>query len=48
MVFLDDRLTLSATLKEAQGARQTYEAVVANQDGGKVIKGEIVFKMYGE
>ncbi|WMM90262.1 MaoC/PaaZ C-terminal domain-containing protein [Heyndrickxia coagulans] len=48
MVFLDDRLTLSATLKEAQGARQTYEAVVANQDGGKVIKGEIVWKMYGE
>ncbi|MEZ0116245.1 MaoC/PaaZ C-terminal domain-containing protein [Heyndrickxia faecalis] len=48
MVFLGDRLTLSATLKEVQGARQTYEVLVANQDGGKVIKGEIVFKMYGE
>lgn len=48
MVFPGDHLTLSATLKEAQGAQQTYEAVAANQDGAKVIKGEIVWRLYGE
>ncbi|GER66633.1 MaoC family dehydratase [Weizmannia acidilactici] len=46
MVFLGDRLTLTARLKHSAEGRQTFETDAVNQDGVKVIKGEVVFKLF--
>lgn len=46
MVFLNDVITLKATLKEneEQSLRFTVQAV--NQQGNEVLKGEVVYRQY--
>ncbi|WP_374722359.1 MaoC/PaaZ C-terminal domain-containing protein [Peribacillus tepidiphilus] len=43
MVFLNDILTLKATLKEKTENKLRFNVLAVNQDGKEVIKGEVVF-----
>ncbi|MGJ7909802.1 MaoC/PaaZ C-terminal domain-containing protein [Neobacillus sp. LXY-1] len=46
MVFLDDRITLKATLKEKEGQELCFAVQAVNQKGNDVLKGEVVFNLY--
>lgn len=45
MVFLNDILTLKATLKEKTENKLRFNVLAVNQDGKEVIKGEVVFSI---
>jgi acyl dehydratase len=45
MVFLNDILTLKATLKEKTENKLRFNVLAVNQDGKVVIKGEVVFSI---
>ncbi|WP_027409433.1 MaoC family dehydratase [Anoxybacillus tepidamans] len=46
MVFLDDIVTLKATLKEKERNRLRFNVSAVNQHGNEVITGEVVFVTY--
>ncbi|WHY02985.1 MaoC/PaaZ C-terminal domain-containing protein [Neobacillus sp. DY30] len=46
MVFLDDIITLKATLKEAADHKLRFQVQAVNQNGNVVLKGEVLFNQY--
>ncbi|QPA32590.1 MaoC family dehydratase [Thermaerobacillus caldiproteolyticus] len=46
MVFLNDVITLKATLKERIGNKLRFNVLAVNQSGNEVVKGEVVFSQY--
>lgn len=48
MVFLDDVLTLKAELKESENQIQIFRVLAENHNGKAVLKGKVVFQLYGE
>lgn len=46
MVFLEDVITLQATLAEMSEQDLQFEVAAVNQNGVEVIKGRVVFKLY--
>lgn len=46
MVFLNDVITLKATLKEAIEEKRRFQVQAVNQNGNEVLKGEVVFHRY--
>lgn len=46
MVFLNDVVTLKATVKEKEDRALRFDVAAVNQDGKEVVKGEVVFSIY--
>lgn len=46
MVFIDDIITLNATLQQNEGNKMHFSVIATNQNNKKVIEGKIVFKHY--
>lgn len=46
MVFLNDVITLKASLKEAVDNKLRFQVQAVNQNGSEVLKGEVVFNQY--
>jgi acyl dehydratase len=46
MVFLDDAITLTATVKEKEEKKLRFDVSAVNQNGKEVVKGEVVFSIY--
>jgi acyl dehydratase len=46
MVFLNDVITLQATLKEVNEPSLRFEVQALNQNGNEVLKGEVLFAQY--
>ncbi|WP_044747774.1 MaoC/PaaZ C-terminal domain-containing protein [Bacillus alveayuensis] len=46
MVFLNDVITLTATLKEKMGNKLRFNVLAVNQNGNEVLKGEVLFKTF--
>jgi acyl dehydratase len=46
MVFLNDIITLKATLKEKNENQLRFHVQAINQNGQEVVKGEVVFSPY--
>ncbi|MGC4377199.1 MaoC/PaaZ C-terminal domain-containing protein [Fictibacillus sp. Mic-4] len=46
MVFLNDVITLQATLKELNGNKMNFLVKAVNQHGKEVVKGNVLFHMY--
>jgi acyl dehydratase len=46
MVFLNDVITLKATLKEVVDNKLRFQVQAVNQDGNEVLKGEVLFNQY--
>lgn len=46
MVFLNDVITLKATLKEAVDNKLRFQVQAVNQNGNEVLKGEVLFNQY--
>jgi acyl dehydratase len=46
MVFLNDVITLRATLKEVNEHNLRFEVQAVNQNGNEVLKGEVLFTQY--
>ena len=46
MVFLNDVITLRATLKEVNEPNLRFEVQAVNQNGNEVLKGEVLFTQY--
>jgi acyl dehydratase len=46
MVFLNDVVTLKATLKETVENKLNFEVLAENQNGNQVLKGEVVYLQY--
>jgi acyl dehydratase len=46
MVFLNDVITLKATLKEVNEPSLRFEVQALNQNGNEVLKGEVLFAQY--
>jgi acyl dehydratase len=46
MVFLNDVVTLKATLKEKQENTLRFQVQAVNQQGNEVLKGEVVYYQY--
>lgn len=46
MVFLNDVITLKATLKEKSDNKLGFEVAAVNQGGKEVIKGEVLYSQY--
>ncbi|WP_040209448.1 MaoC family dehydratase [Neobacillus jeddahensis] len=46
MVFLNDVVTLKATLKEKQEQLLRFTVQAVNQQGNEVLKGEVVYRQY--
>ncbi|QCJ42357.1 dehydratase [Bacillus sp. S3] len=46
MVFLNDVITLQATLKEKQDNKLRFQVQAVNQQGKVVLKGEVLFRQY--
>jgi acyl dehydratase len=46
MVFLNDVITLNATLKEVVDNKLRFQVQAVNQDGNEVLKGEVLFNQY--
>jgi acyl dehydratase len=46
MVFLNDVITLKATLKEKTGNKLRFNVLAVNQNGNEVLKGEVLFKTF--
>ncbi|MEH7482423.1 MaoC family dehydratase [Neobacillus drentensis] len=46
MVFLNDVITLKATLKEKQDQNLRFTVQAVNQQGNEVLKGEVVYHQY--
>jgi acyl dehydratase len=46
MVFLNDVVTLKATLKELQDQNLRFIVEAVNQQGNEVLKGEVVYHQY--
>lgn len=46
MVFLNDVITLKATLKEAVDNKLRFQVQAVNQNGNDVLKGEVLFNQY--
>jgi acyl dehydratase len=47
MVFLNDVVTLRATLKEKQDNELRFQVQAVNQQENEVLKGEVVYQQYG-
>lgn len=46
MVFLNDVISLKATLKEKNENKLSFDVAAINQGGKEVIKGEVVYSQY--
>ncbi|WP_026566990.1 MaoC/PaaZ C-terminal domain-containing protein [Bacillus sp. UNC41MFS5] len=46
MVFLNDVITLKATLKEKQDKNLRFTVQAVNQQGNEVLKGEVLYHQY--
>lgn len=46
MVFLNDVITLKASLKEAIDNKLRFQVQAVNQNGSEVLKGEVLFSQY--
>lgn len=46
MVFLNDVITLRATLKEINEPNLRFQVQAVNQNGNEVLKGEVLFTQY--
>jgi acyl dehydratase len=46
MVFLNDVITLKATLKEVDEPNLRFQVQAVNQNGNEVLKGEVLFTPY--
>jgi acyl dehydratase len=46
MVFLDDAITLTATVKAKEEKKLRFDVSAVNQNGKEVVKGEVVFSIY--
>jgi acyl dehydratase len=46
MVFLNDVITLKATLEEKMGNQLRFNVLAVNQNGNEVLKGEVLFKTF--
>jgi acyl dehydratase len=46
MVFLNDVITLKATLKEINEPNLRFQVQAVNQNGNEVLKGEVLFTQY--
>ncbi|NWQ41564.1 dehydratase [Bacillus sp. EB106-08-02-XG196] len=46
MVFLNDVITLKATLKEINEPNLRFQVQAVNQNGNEVLKGEVLFTTY--
>jgi acyl dehydratase len=46
MVFLNDVITLQATLKEVNEPNLRFQVQAVNQNGNEVLKGEVLFTLY--
>jgi acyl dehydratase len=46
MVFLNDVITLKATLKEKVDNKLRFQVQAVNQNGNEVLKGEVLFNQY--
>jgi acyl dehydratase len=46
MVFLNDVITLTATLKEKMGNKLRFNVLAVNQNGNEVLKGKVLFKTF--
>ncbi|GLH62530.1 MaoC family dehydratase [Parageobacillus sp. G301] len=46
MVFLNDVVTLKATLKEKKDHDLRFDVAAINQDGKEVVKGEVIFSIH--
>jgi acyl dehydratase len=46
MVFLNDVITLRATLKEVVDNKLRFQVQAVNQNGNEVLKGEVLFNQY--
>lgn len=46
MVFLNDVITLKATLKEVDESNLRFQVLAVNQNGNEVLKGEVLFTPY--
>lgn len=46
MVFLNDAITLKATLKEVVDNKLRFQVQAVNQNGNEVLKGEVLFNQY--
>ncbi|MBA2872173.1 acyl dehydratase [Anoxybacillus calidus] len=46
MVFLNDVITLKATLEEKMGNQLRFNVLAVNQKGNEVLKGEVLFKTF--
>ncbi|MDR7235659.1 MaoC/PaaZ C-terminal domain-containing protein [Neobacillus drentensis] len=46
MVFLNDVITLKATLKEKEDQNLRFAVAAANQQGIEVLKGEVLYRQY--
>jgi acyl dehydratase len=46
MVFLNDVITLKATLAEKKGSQLHFKVQAVNQQGNEVLKGEVVYHQF--
>jgi acyl dehydratase len=46
MVFLNDVITLQATLAEKKGSQLHFKVQAVNQQGNEVLKGEVVYHQF--
>ncbi|WP_066253644.1 MaoC/PaaZ C-terminal domain-containing protein [Neobacillus drentensis] len=46
MVFLNDVITLKATLKEKEDQNLRFAVAAVNQQGKEVLKGEVLYRQY--
>jgi acyl dehydratase len=46
MVFLNDVITLRATLKEVADNKRRFQVQAVNQNGNEVLKGEVLFNQF--
>jgi acyl dehydratase len=46
MVFLNDVVTLRATLKDVNDNKLRFQVQAVNQNGSEVLKGEVVYSQY--
>ncbi|MFS0777980.1 MaoC/PaaZ C-terminal domain-containing protein [Neobacillus sp. 3P2-tot-E-2] len=46
MVFLNDVITLKATLKEVVDKKLRFQVQAVNQNGNEVLKGEVLFNQF--
>jgi acyl dehydratase len=46
MVFLNDVITLKATLKDVDEPNLRFQVLAVNQNGNEVLKGEVLFTPY--